>query len=727
MNIKRLIYYITAVFIAGTMILIAMQYITSRNVKELISGNENLLNEFKVNSQLTELQKDMLVFDNKLKNAILTNDSVNIRDYRKGIARIENDISALENVNSKENVQEYISQLNNLVHQKLQYSNAIADSFNISGKRAAEKLFATEEGIRLSQDILLVAQQIDRSRQLTLSKATTAIDRSGQRAFWWGVFMIAVVLTLFTIIFWFIVARMKKQYDLINQLNASERKIKEMVQVKENFLANMSHEIRTPMNAIIGYANLLQRKNLDEEARLHLSTIQKSGENLLSIINDILDISKIEAGMMRIEEAPFSVRGLIHSVEVMFKNKIQGKGLILQTFIEPAVADLLSGDAVRLTQVLVNLVGNAVKFTEKGQVSLHISQRIADNNKVDLLFHIKDTGIGIKEEKLKTIFERFVQAEETTTRKFGGTGLGLSIVKNIIEIQKGHIRIESEPGKGTSVIFNIPYKLCDDPAITIQELNEIPQTFPEKNIRVLLVEDNLINQGLVTYLFKEWHIGCEVANNGVEAIAKLKEQSFDLVLMDIQMPEMDGYRAAQQIRQKLQLDIPIIAMTAHAMTGEREKCIACGMNEHIAKPVRESELYRLVIQFAKQGSDKTRRPMNDGHFTTIDLEYMKEISNGNKEYEQTVTAQFIDMIPVELERLEQAYKTNDLKEIKIIAHNMKTTVSIMGLSNSLNQHLDAIENNTDNNALTGHHITSVSLICEKALEEAKLLLRELQH
>ncbi|MEO8768584.1 MAG: ATP-binding protein [Ferruginibacter sp.] len=725
MKIKKLIYYITAIFIVGTMILIGMQYITSKNVNELISGNENLLNEFRLSNQLTTLQKDMLVFDNKLKSAIITSDTIKIRDFSAGLEKIENDITVLENASSNDSVQKSIDELNNLVHQKLEFSNDVVDSFNISGKVAAEKLFVTDRGTKLSQDIFLTAQKIDKSRQLILEQTTEAIDKSGQLAFRWGVIMIGAVLILFTVIFWFIITRMKKQYDLNNQLNESEKKIKEIVRVKENFLANMSHEIRTPMNAILGYTNLLQRKELDHESKLHLSTIQKSGENLLSIINDILDISKIEAGMMRIEETPFSVRGLLHSLEVMFKNKIEEKRLFLKTNVAENVQDTLSGDATKLTQVLVNLVGNAIKFTERGTVTIHVSQKIINTNNIDLVFIIKDTGIGIEKEKLQTIFERFIQAEETTTRKFGGTGLGLSIVKNIVEIQKGTIMAESEPGVGTSVTFNIPYKILNSTVLTNRDINIIPVKPFKTNLLVLLVEDNIINQGLITHLFKEWHVEHKIAGNGKEAIVMLLDQHFDLVLMDIQMPEMDGYAATHEIRQQLKMDIPIVAMTAHAMAGEREKCLSYGMNDHISKPIREIELYQLISQFVNLKKSHDQKNGVNNNFSVINLGYMQEISNGNKEYEQVVTAQFIEMIPVEIVLLQKAFEANDVKEIKQVAHNMKTTVSVMGLNRLIDVHLDAIENNPSSGSQLEQHLNTVSFICEKALEEAKLFLLSL--
>src|SRR5258706_1355746 len=329
MKISKLIFYITAGFIVGTLSLIAMQSVTSKNVKGLITGNENLLKEFNITNELAELQKDILVYDNKLKNVVIKGNSSKGKYLEKTVAEIEEDIIQLQKISTNPATEKFIDDLDSLVHQKLAFNNQVIDDFTKGGKQAAISLFSTQKGNRLSEAISLLTEKNDAIRQGLLSEATKTVDRNGRLALLWGILIIGVALILFTFVFWFIVNRMKKQYDLINQLNAKEEKLKAALKVKENFLANMSHEIRTPLNAILGYTNLVQRRSLDEESKLYISTIQKSGENLLSIINDILDLSKIEAGMMRIEEAPFSIRELISTVETIFNNKTEEKALLL--------------------------------------------------------------------------------------------------------------------------------------------------------------------------------------------------------------------------------------------------------------------------------------------------------------------------------------------------------------------------------------------------------------
>ena len=727
MKISKLIFYIAAGFILGTFSLIAMQSFTNRNVKGLISGNENLLKEFKISNELAELQKDILVYDNKLKNVVITGNLISNEGLVRAVAEIEDDIDQLQKVRTNPATEKFIDDLDSLVQQKLAFNKQVLDSFNIAGKAAAVSLYSTQMGNRLSESISILTEKNDIIRQGLLAQATKKVDKNGRLALLWGVLIIAVVLVVFTFVFWFIVSRMKRQHDLINLLNAKEEKLNAALQIKENFLANMSHEIRTPLTAILGYTNLLQRRELDEESTLFVSTIGKSGENLLAIINDILDLSKIEAGMMRIEEAPFNIRELVDMVSSMFGSKINEKGLLLKTYVDPTIPDSLLGDATRLTQVLVNLVGNALKFTAKGEISLQVSTQKNDAGFTRLSFQVKDTGIGIASEKLGTIFERFSQAEHSTTRTYGGTGLGLSIVKEIIRLQQGTLHVESEAGAGTTVSFSLPYKIAMNHSIPASPESRAGNEHFNKAVKILIVEDNKINQGLLSYLFTEWDICYEVAANGKEAIGLLNQQSFDLILMDIQMPEMDGYTATRQIREVLKLDIPIIAMTAYTMEGERKKCLSYGMNEHISKPIRENHLYRMITHFVNIHPAEKEAPglTNGSGYHMINLGYLKEISNADKGYEKTVTKQFLQLVPEEILSMNTMLEKGDVAELKKIAHNMKTSISVMGLNPLLDPHLDAIENNELNRDSLGKETGIITGYLEKAILEANSFLRTL--
>lgn len=728
MRVRTLVIYITIGFVVAVLALIGAQYIMRGNVTELIRGNENLLNEYRLSNGLVGLQKDLLLMDNHMRSAISTGDSVKLTEFEKDASKIRQDLDALQRKGTPAASLQYLPELDSLVDRKVEYSHELIDSFYRAGKPVPEHLIAGSRAIRLSELITRHTHRIDTSGRIALAERVKSVDQSGKRVLHWNLYVIVLVLVVLTAVFVIIISRMKKQAELIGQLNTSEKKLKQAVLVKENFLANMSHEIRTPLNAILGYTNLLQKKKLDDDTRLHVHTVQQSGETLLSIVNDILDLSKIESGMMRIEYVPFSPEALVHSVTTLFHHRSEEKHVPLLISLDPGIPEMLSGDPTRLTQILVNLIGNAFKFTTKGEIALRVAARPIGEEQIMMSFEVTDTGIGIGAEQLETIFERFRQAEDSTTRQYGGTGLGLSIVRDLVYLQEGEITVTSEEGTGTSVKVTIPYHVArgtDPDGTGTPDGEEHPR---QPGLRVLIVEDHEINQGLMTRLMQARGIESRIAGNGREAVEILQNEGFDLVFMDIQMPVMDGYTAARAIREDLRLDIPVIAMTAHAMEGEREKCVSFGMNDHISKPVRESDLDRVFRQYGTPVRNGHAGP-NDGAqngFGVIDLNYMREISHGDSLYEKLVTEQFLHLMPRELEALSAAAVKRDLREVRRIAHGMKTTISIMGLNALLDDDLDALEHEQLNDSGTSEPLNRVLAICKNALGEAGVLYGRLQ-
>jgi len=726
---KKIILYILAAFIAGNLLLIYIQYNSAKNVNTLIKGNEKLVAEFKVGNELKDLEKDVISVESKIRGTVTTKDSSHIKGLEIQIAEVQNDLDKLQKISDDDTSVKYIDVLDRLVQEKFLSSQRILDSFRLKGKMAAENLIGIQRGKILTDSIVLITNIIDNSRQKLLAKVTSSNDNSGKKALSFSSVLIILVLVSGTILFWFIINTIRNQGRLIQQLNSSEKRVREAAKVKENFMANMSHEIRTPMNAILGFTNLLQRKNIDPESNEYVRIIEKSGENLLAIVDDILDLSKIEAGMMRIESAPFNIRGLVHSVEDMFKAGAEQKQVKLSFVIDESLPQTLDGDANRLTQILVNLVGNGLKFTTKGSISVEIINEGIEENKLKTGFIIADTGIGIEKEKLKQIFERFKQAEDSVTRKYGGTGLGLSIVNELVLLQHGTVTVASEPGKGTTFHVTIPYRISSEKisAVTIPKTDLTERTV-FNNTSILLVEDNEINQSLVMHLFKSWQIEVDLANNGKEAIDKLLTKKYDLILMDIQMPEMDGYTASEKIRKELKSDTAIIAMTAHAMAGERERCLGYGMNEYIQKPVREKLLHDLIVKFTQTGKTDLlpARPVKrEAGYTYINLQYMKEVSKGNTEYEKTVTEQFIEVIPEDLRSIEDAWLNNDIRQMKQRAHNMKTTISVMGLNELLQPYLDTLEYENVTTNVFENNFSVIRSICEASLTDARIFYQSL--
>ncbi len=721
---KKNIYYILAAFITGNLFLIYIEFNSAKNISTLISGNEKILEEFRVSDELKELQSDISAVESKTSHAVAKNESPDTKAFEDKIAEVEDDLKQLQKINDDDTTVKYVDRLDDLVRRKLFFNRQLLGLKYKPVENPVKNLLLVQQEKELTDSIMSTAQIIDGSRQKLLADVTLSIDESGKKAQQFSTLLIILVLISGACLFWYIINIIRRQTELIGQLNISEKKVKEGAELKEKFMANMSHEIRTPMNAILGFTHLLQRKNIDIESRKYVQTIQKSGESLLTIINDILDLSKIEAGMMRIEVAPFNIRGLVQSIETMFKTKANEKQLQLLVEVDKSLPDMLEGDATRLSQILINLVSNSLKFTSNGCITIKIINQGASDKIIKTRIVVSDTGIGIGTDQLQPIFERFRQAEDSVTRRYGGTGLGLSIVKDLVLLQEGTIDVESEVDKGTVFSIIIPYRIAAEQSnLNTQTESSAAEKYDFENIRILVVEDNEINQSLVYHLFNSWQLQFDLVNNGREALDILQEKKYSLILMDIQMPEMDGYTAAQEIRRNLKLDTPIIAMTAHALAGEREKCISYGMNEYISKPISENLLLKLIAHFTNiitvnSLSDKQAVVFASDKYKYINLQYMKEVSNGNASYERTVTEQFIEAMPVDLVEIEMAWQRNEITRLRQLVHNMKTTISVMGLNEILQPCLDALEYENLNKENFYKNFLELKSVCEASVKEA---------
>ncbi|RYJ52032.1 response regulator [Flavobacterium petrolei] len=460
------------------------------------------------------------------------------------------------------------------------------------------------------------------------------------------------------------------------------------MKAKQQFLSNMSHEIRTPMNAIIGFTKVLFRTDLTSKQKEYLSAIKISGDALIVLINDILDLAKVDAGKMTFEKTPFKMESSILAMLHLFENKIQEKNLILVKEYDNKIPDVLVGDPIRLHQIVLNLVSNAVKFTSKGKITVRVDLLHEDLEKVILKFAVTDTGTGISEEKIDTIFENFQQATSGTSKLYGGTGLGLAIVKQLVEPQGGTIRVQSIMHEGSTFSFTLPFQKTNAKAQLENEVTKIESEL--KNIKVLVVEDIPLNQLLMKTLLDDFGFERDIAENGKIAIEKLKEKEYEIVLMDLQMPEMNGFEATEYIRKTMKSTIPIIALTADVTTVDLAKCKAVGMDDYLAKPVDEKQLYNKIVSilnkshldtFPQKHSDKLEDSMVTGEKTRcINLVYLNQRTKSNPKLMMEMIALYLGQVPPLVQTMKQSLADQNWSLLAASAHKMIPSFSIVGIS-----------------------------------------------
>ncbi len=540
----------------------------------------------------------------------------------------------------------------------------------------------------------------------------------------------------------------QKVFDEIKNLQVRQQielaqKEKEVAErtafLKHQFMANMSHEIRTPMNAIVGMTRLLLAKDPKPDQLRYLNAIQLSADNLLVIINDILDLSKIESGKIVIEHVDFSPREIVNSVRDMLLLKAEEKKLMLKLSIDERIPNRLTGDPTRLNQILINLAGNAVKFTERGFVEIKATLLKREGNKLSIQFDVTDTGIGIAAENINSIFDSFTQAGADTTRKFGGTGLGLTISRQLAGLMGGDISVQSEPGKGTTFTTVIPFEEAK-----VQEEVKQANTLDNSSMRrlnqlkVLLVEDNEFNRMVAEDTLKETIPGLrlQMAVNGQEAVNKLQNEIYDVVLMDIQMPVMDGVTATKLIRTTLPepaRSVRIIAMTANVLQEDVQQYFDIGMNAYVSKPFNADELLLKMDTVMgnaqplneadkkaepKKAQEETLPPLPD---RVTDMNFLRSFTGGNPEKVQKYVGMFLENAPKLLDSIDKGLASKDYQAVKIAAHSLKPQMSYMGIKEEVSN-IFLIEQSAGE---TAHYeripglVANLKRLCVKAFEELK--------
>ena len=493
------------------------------------------------------------------------------------------------------------------------------------------------------------------------------------------------------------------------------------VQSKQQFLSNMSHEIRTPMNAIIGFTNVVLKTDLNKKQKEYLNAIKVSGDTLIVLINDILDLAKVDSGKMTFERTPFKMDDSISTILNLFETKIQEKNLQLVRKYDHKIPEVLVGDPVRLHQIIVNLVSNAIKFTHKGKITVSVSLLDDDDDTATIEFAVIDTGIGIEADELENIFENFQQATSDTSRLYGGTGLGLAIVKQLVEPQGGTINVNSKVNQGS--VFSVILNFHKTKTEAVSETNLLELDAENKNIKVLVVEDIALNQLLMETLLDDFGFERDIAANGKIAIEKLQTTNYDIILMDLQMPVMNGFEATEYIRNTMHYNTPIIALTADVTTVDLAKCKAVGMDDYITKPVDEKLLYSKIVSWVKKpllSAQKGNKNISVEKAKCTDLTYLIQRTKSNQKLIMEMIGLYLQQTPQLIDAITQGFDDKNWDKVQAAAHKMIPSFSIVGMKKEYEEMAKKLQEYATTNRQSEEIprlILALENICSQACDE----------
>ncbi len=697
---------ITIGFSIAILVIFIVGVVAYQTINNFRLNNEHEISVRKTLEQLEEVFSTVKDVETGQRGFIITGKENYVEPYNIAKANIKSELTELRELISDDKQLKNLDALEKLITTKLILSNHLIEVRKKEGFDAALKIIQTDESKLLMDSIrTLTTKMIDYEDARFQEKSDVAVS-SGKNAT--QIIIVGNVIALVFLLIAIIILNLdiKQRIKTEEELKEAKEIAEEANKTEEQFLANMSHEIRTPMNAVVGMTNLILQSQLTPKQLEYMKAIKQSSDNLLIIINDILDFSKIRAGKIEVESIDFNLGEILQGLYNTFRFKTEEKNLKFINKIDPSLPDVIIGDPVRLNQILINLIGNAIKFTEIGSITIECLQVKRDDELVTIKFSVTDTGIGIKEDKLGTIFESFSQAASDTTRKYGGTGLGLTISKQLIEIQGGEISVHSAINKGTTFSFTLPFAIGSQNNIEEFKIKEINTTNLD-GLRILLVDDNDLNRVVavdtLTLLIKDLTI--DIAENGKIALEKVDKGNYDIVLMDVHMPELDGYETTRRIRNEKNAyhEIPIMAMTASATIEEVQKCLKSGMDDCIAKPFDPTVLLRKISTLVAR-EDVTPEPATISNkeeivatsttskeevkeeilnTSLINLSFLKSLTGNDNTFTLKYIVMMLESIPKDLVLLNTNYSEKDWPSLKSTAHSMKPKVNYIGLKEGL--------------------------------------------
>ncbi len=661
------------------------------SVKYHTSKTDSVIKYEKYKQVIDKTNFEIAQLDGKLSNYLLSGDAEKLNNYKLQLTETENKFSAIAEDASLYAPKYLVNIFIHKAKNKVWYKNQILDAYHQYGKVYALKMMNSEEYTKISNEYAQGNAELAKALNGTIAGLNQSVVKNklallnldGKWNFISLVFMLLIACL--------VVYQMIETKRLNEKLHESVQKEKQAQAIKDQFMSNMTHELRTPLNSILGYTNLLLKRNHTQETKSWIHAIHTSGKMLMEVVNDVLDYSKIESGYIQFANEPFNLDAVLYDLKNVMVNRADSKKISLSILKDNSLPVNLAGDEKKLMQILINLVGNAIKFTEKGGVKIEVALKKNLGDKLLLEFIVSDSGIGINEKNLPHIFDRFYQIESGYTKKYSGTGLGLPIVKQLIDMQGGSIIVKSSPSTGTAFSFVLPFEEYTGSIENETELNLAPvkSILNKKQKKILVVDDHELNRDLLISLLKEHEYAAETATNGLQAIEKLMHTKFDVVLMDIQMPELNGIDTTKRIRSQLQMNTPIIALTAFNQPTEKKACLDAGMDAYLAKPVNEQDLLQLLGYYLHGETDNDH--LNQSISGLINYEQIKGVTGNNKEFTNHILSRAISMIPDELNELYKAIVAKKKNETQEIAHHLRSTLGLIGADETVVDKLVQIE------------------------------------